>query len=183
MSTASPTDELVELAAVVRAHGLRGEVLLKPFNPESSIFSEVKRVVLKLRAGGEREFTVIRGHIHGVGVILGLDEVRDRDAADALRGSVVCVRRADFPDLAEDEHYLVDLVGLECRDAEGKIVGRVADIVVYPAASCLIVEHEDTLLEVPHTERYVTEIDLEARLVKLANLDELDMMRTSKSKG
>jgi 16S rRNA processing protein RimM len=183
MSTASRTDELVELAAVVRAHGLRGEVLLKPFNPESELFSEVKSVVLKLREGGEREFTVTRGHVHGTGIILGLAEVRDRDAADALRGSVVCVRRADFPDLADDEHYLVDLVGLEARDAEGKVVGRVADIVVYPSAACLIVEHDDTQLEVPHTERYVTAIDLDARVVSLANLEELEILRTGKGKA
>ena len=183
MSTASPSDELVELAAVVRAHGLRGELLLKPFNPESELLTEVTRVVLKLREGGEREFTVTRGHIHGNGVILGLGEVRDRDAADALRGSVVCVRRVDFPELGEDEHYLVDLVGLDARDAEGKIVGRVADVIVYPSVSCLLLESEDTQVEVPHTERYVESVDLEARVITLAHLDELDILRTDKGKG
>jgi 16S rRNA processing protein RimM len=183
MSAASPTDELVELAAVVRAHGLRGELLLKPFNPESELLKEVTRVVLKLREGGQREFTVTRGHIHGNNVILGLAEVRDRDAAEALRGSVVCVRREDFPELAEDEHYLVDLVGLEARDADGKIVGRVADVIVYPSVSCLLVENEDGQTEVPHTERYVGAVDMESRVITLAHLDELDILRTSKGKS
>jgi 16S rRNA processing protein RimM len=89
----------------------------------------------------------------------------------------------DFPDLAEDEHYLVDLVGTEARDPEGKVVGRVVDVIVYPSISCLLVEHEDSQLEVPHTERYVTAVDLEAGVVSLANLEELDILRTDKGKG
>ena len=43
--------ELVELAVVVRSHGLRGELVLKLFNPDSALLTSLERVLLKSRAG------------------------------------------------------------------------------------------------------------------------------------
>src|SRR5829696_8522282 len=99
MTSSTRAEELIDLAAVVRAHGLRGELLLKPFNPRSPLWTQLKRVYLREPDGTLREHPVIRGHLHGEQVILGLGDVVGRDMAEALRGSIVCVPRADLPDL------------------------------------------------------------------------------------
>jgi 16S rRNA processing protein RimM len=176
----SPTrdDELVELAAVVRAHGLRGELTLKPFNPDSSLLSGLERVTLKLRDGGLREYAVRTVRGHSGQLILALDGVVGRDAAETLRGAVICVPRSALPEPEEGEFYLVDLVGLEARDEGGKPIGKIEDIIDYPSISCLVVSGPAGSWEVPDTERYLAAIDLEAGFVTLANLDELDVLHT-----
>jgi len=176
-------DELIELAAVLRAHGLRGELLLKPFNPESNLLTKLSDVQLRLPDGSLKPYHVRRTHIHGVTVLLGLDGVNDRDAAEALKGSQVCVPRSSLPDLDEDEHYLVDLVGLEARDGEGNKLGTIAEVIEYPSVCCLVVESAEGRVEVPDTDRYLQSIDAEAGFVTVAHLDELDILRTPAGKG
>lgn len=171
-------DELVELAAVVRAHGLRGELSLKPFNPESELLRELKQVVLKLPDGTLRTHVVRGARGHADNLILALEGVNDRNASEPLRGSLVCVPRSALPAPEEGEVYLVDLVGLEARDTEGKAFGRVDDIVQYPSVACLLVKGPAGSWEVPDTERYLAEIDLEAGYVVIEHLDELDILHT-----
>lgn len=173
------SDELVELAAVVRAHGLRGELVLKPFNPESELWRELEQITLKLPQGGVlREYTVrgVRGYAEHI--IVALEGVLDRTAAESLRGSVVCVPRSSLPEPEEGECYLVDLLGLEAREPGGAVIGRVEDILEYPSVSCLLVAGERGAWEVPDLERYVTEVDLEAGYVVIEHLDELEILRT-----
>lgn len=172
------SDELVELAAVVRAHGLRGELSLKPFNPESELLRELKEVVLKLPDGTTRIHAVRGARGLSEHLILALDGITDRNTSEALRGSLICVPRSALPAPDEGEVYLVDLVGLEARDAEGKPFGRVDDIVQYPSVACLLVKGAAGSWEVPDTERYLAEIDLEAGFVVIEHLDELEILHT-----
>lgn len=168
-------DELIELAAVVRAHGLRGELLLKPFNPDSTLLAEVTHVLLKNREGVVTRYTVDGARTHSDAQLLALREVRDKDTADALRSQLVCVTRADLPALSEDEFYLVDLVGIQANDAAGNRIGSVVEVIEYPSVNCLVVESEEGRREVPHLPRYVLSLDMTARVVVVDQLDELEL--------
>lgn len=166
--------QLVELAAVVRAHGLRGELLVKPFNPESTLLASAERVLLKARDGAlqEREVTAVRPH--GALLLVSLRGVDSKDQADALRGQRVCVPRAQLPPLAEGEYYLMDLVGLRAYTREGAELGRVEDVIEYPTVHCLVLTSEDGVREVPNLERYVLELDLQNARVVVDHLDEIE---------
>jgi 16S rRNA processing protein RimM len=168
---------LIELAAVVRSHGLRGELLLKPFNPASELWDGLESVALKLPSGELSTRRVLSAREHSGSVLLTLDGVRDRDTADALRGSLVCVPRSALPPLADDEYYLADLVGLVAKDTAGRTIGKVRDILEYPAACCLIVESAEGIREVPDLQRYVPEVHVAAGYVVLDNLDELELQK------
>lgn len=178
MTTPASGDELIELAAIMRAHGLRGELLLKPFNPDSTLLLGCERVLLKGKSGEVVSHQVEGARIHSDHVLLTLAEVTDRDQADALRGNLVCVTRAELPQLEEGEYYLVDLVGLEARDASGAPIGKVVEVIEYPSAHCLAVECEDGVREVPNIERYVLEVDVPGGFVRVEHLDEIDPIKT-----
>jgi len=187
----SPTpgddDTLVPLGVVARPHGLGGELRVKPFNPETELLREPGRQV-RLRAPGAdddapadlREILSVR---EGPDVLLiRLEGVDDRDAADALRGVELCVRRGDFPALPDDDPdaiYLVDLVGLRVvaddaeADGDAATVGVVVEILDYPSVACLRVAGADLEWEVPNLERYVRRMDLDRGEVGVAHLEEL----------
>ena len=172
--------DLVELGVIVRAHGLGGELLLKRFNPSSDLLLELDRVWLKSGDGEYRLGELDRAAVHGAFLRIGLQGVRSRDAAERLRGTLVCVPREQLPALEPGEYYLVDVIGFEARDAEGTHVGRVVEAIEYPTVCCFVVEGPDWVREVPDLPRYVREVDLAARTVTVDHLSEIEPLSPTK---
>ncbi|MET0286377.1 MAG: ribosome maturation factor RimM [Polyangiales bacterium] len=167
-------DALVELAAVVRGHALAGELVVKLFNPDSDLLSSLRQVMLRAPDGALRTYEVRSSRGSKEGILLGLTGIDDRDAADALRGHVICVERATLPGLEEGEYYLVDLPGLAVQNAAGEKIGYVEDVIEYPSVSALVVLVDGIVREVPDLPRYLLEVRVAEGYVKVDNLEELE---------
>src|ERR1700753_3784508 len=113
----------VLLAAIIGAQGLKGEVKAK-------IFTETPDALTRYGAlhdarGRTFEITAFRPTKAGEAVIA-FREVTDRNAAEALQGTELFIARDALPATDEEEFYHADLIGLEARDSEGRILGKVA---------------------------------------------------------
>src|SRR5687767_1184159 len=108
-------ERLVALGVVARPHGVRGELRVHLYNPESDLLLGRSRVMLSHR-GETREREILEARRHGEALLVTLEGVASREAADALRGAELAVPRDELPPLGEGEHYHVDLIGLEARD-------------------------------------------------------------------
>ena len=128
-------DKRVTLAAVAGAHGVKGEVRLKLFTDSAAGLASHKRVFI---GGAEHRLTDVREG--GKTAVARIKGVSDRSAAEALRGQLVEVDRADLPPLEEGEYYHADLLGLPCVDADGAEVGVVAGIENFGAGDLLEIE-------------------------------------------
>jgi 16S rRNA processing protein RimM len=111
------------IGRVARAHGVRGRVLIAPYNAGSEGLCQARRVWL-----GEREFEVDRAQRVTQGYLVALRGVGDRDQADALRGEEVRVDRAELPALEAGEMYAIDLIGYQVSDPQGTVRGVVEDV-------------------------------------------------------
>ena len=126
-----------------KPHGVRGEVTVDVrtddpdarFAPGSSLRTEP----------AERGPLTIAGvHPRPGGLVLAFDGVESREAAEALRGTVLVVDSAELPDIEDaDEWYDHQLVGLAAVDPAGAALGEVADIVHAPASDLLVVRDAD----------------------------------------
>lgn len=74
------------------------------------------------------------------GTIARFAEVRDRTAAEALRGTLLTVSRTDLPALGEGEYYHADLIGLAAFDSDGEPLGRVVAVENFGAGDVIEVE-------------------------------------------
>jgi len=115
----------VLLAAVIGASGLKGAVKAK-------IFTEVPQTLTRYGAlhdakGRTFEIAAIRAGKPGEAVIL-LKGVESREAAEKLKGAGLFIAREKLPAAAQEEFYHADLIGLEARDGEGRVLGKVAAI-------------------------------------------------------
>ena len=136
--TSPATDKRVALAAVAGAHGVRGEVKLKLFGDsidslarQPSLTVGGKPLLLKdVRAGNKTAIARFEG-------------VASREAAEALRGSLVEIDREALPPLEAGEYYHADLIGLPCIDGAGRPVGIVAAIEDFGAGELLDIEKSD----------------------------------------
>ena len=70
-------------------------------------------------------------------------EVRDRNAAEAMRGTELFVARDALPPADEDEFYHADLIGLEARDSEGRLLGKVAAVHNFGASDVIELTRDD----------------------------------------
>jgi 16S rRNA processing protein RimM len=146
-----PRPEWIEVGRISRPHGVHGEVrvLLSSDNPErflpgATLYARPGRTGLAgPRLQEQTSLTVesVRGDEDFP--IVAFREVADRDRAEAVCGYVLEVRSTELPELDEDEYYPFDLAGLEARDPNGQVIGRVTEALESPAHAILVVALED----------------------------------------
>lgn len=166
----------VAVAEVARPHGVRGELRLKVYNPDSNLLSRCAggRVRLRLPDGLERDVAVLHAREANKALLVRLAGVDDCDAAEALRGAEVCVPRDAFPPLAEGEFYACDLEGARAVLRSGEEIGRVQGIASYPTCDALVVDcGGGQTIEIPMLDAYVASVDVAGKVVKILSIEGL----------
>ena len=126
----------VFLAAVAGAHGVTGEVRLKLF---AESVDSLKRH--KSYNGGALTLKSVRAHKGGA--IARFAEITDRNAAEAMRSTLLTVSRAELPPLGEGEYYHSDLIGLPCVSTNGQELGICIAVENFGAGDILEIEKSD----------------------------------------
>ena len=130
-------DKPVTLAAVAGAHGVTGEVRLK-------LFGEGVESLRRYRAFNDSALTVQKLREDGKGgAVARFAEVTDRNAAEALRGTLLTVKRSEMPPLADGEYYHADLIGLDCISTAGDLLGTCVAVDNFGAGDVLEVRREN----------------------------------------
>lgn len=165
----------VPLAEVARPHGVRGELRLRLFNKAGDTLLGQDEVLVRLTDGEEHEVSVERARRADDAILMKLYSVDDRDRAEELRGALICVKRKEFAQAEPGEFYAIDVVGAEVR-VRGARVGTVGEIVTYPSVEVILVRADDDQgdWEVPLTETYVAHVDVDAKVVELVTLDDVE---------
>jgi 16S rRNA processing protein RimM len=128
-------DCLVVLAAVIGAHGVRGEVRLKLFTDDLARYRSFET------GGGVLTLLSVRDGSNGA--VARFAEVTDRTAAEALRGTTLSVLRSALPPLDDGEYYHADLIGEEAHSSTGEPLGRIAAVENYGAGDLIEIERAD----------------------------------------
>jgi 16S rRNA processing protein RimM len=176
--------ELV-VGRVAKAHGVGGEIAVdvRTDDPDRRF---VAGAALRTRARdkSERTFVVESVREHGGRLLVRLDGIASRDAAEALRGSLFLVDSADLPELDEpDEFYDHQLEGLRVRTTAGVEVGAVREVLHTSAGELLAVRPDDgeaPEVLIPFVGAIVTSVSLADGLIEidppdgLLNLADLD---------
>ncbi len=131
-------DRPVTLAAIAGAHGVRGEVRLKLFGEGADTLR-----AFPIFDAGTRQLTLKTIRPANQGAVASFAEITDRNAAEAMRGTVLTVPRTALPPLAEGEYYHHDLIGLPCKSTDGTDVGLVHTVENFGAGDILEIERPD----------------------------------------
>lgn len=130
-------DQPVTLAAVAGAHGVTGEVRLK-------LFCEGVGSLKPHRAFNDGRLTVEKIRDDGKGgAIARFAEIKDRNAAEALRSTLLSVPRNALPPLAEGEYYHADLIGLPVVSSTGAAIGTCIAVENFGAGDVLEIRKDD----------------------------------------
>ena len=160
----SSTDDLVAVGYIKRAHGLRGDVVVRNTTDDPQRFSVGNSVVTD--HDPPRELEIVATKPLPDTVVVRFAGIDGRDAAEALRGTALFVPKASRRELDEDEYWPDDLAGLDAVDPTGESLGTVVDVVVGAAQDRLVIELKDgTRREVPFVQVLVPSVDFERRRI------------------
>ncbi|MFF2630517.1 ribosome maturation factor RimM [Kitasatospora griseola] len=145
-----------------RAHGIRGDVSVEVRTDEPELRLGPGAVLLTDPAG-IGPLTVESGKVHSGRLLLRFAGVKDRTAAEALRGTFLIaeVDPEETPD-DPDEYYDHQLIGLDVVLTDGTLIGELTEVVHLPYQDLLTVLRPDgTEVLIPFVEQIVPTIDLD----------------------
>lgn len=146
--------ELVSIGRVGRPHGLDGSFFVEGPSARRDAFA----VGATVYADGEPlKIVSSRRGSQGRPVI--------RLERRVPRGADLSVLRASLPPLGEGEYYAFQLVGLVVEEEGGRLLGRVSDVLDYPANDVLEL---DSGLALPLVESCVRKVDTESGRIVVA---------------
>jgi 16S rRNA processing protein RimM len=170
---------LLRVCRIGRAQGLKGEVNVLSYtdDPEDRFAPDAE-----LQTSEGRVFVVERSRQFKARWIVKFADVDDRNASEALNGTMLYIDPADYDD-ADSEgldtdsgtgsgsgegYYFTDLIGLTAVLADGTTVGKVTEAFDRPGQSLLeVTEPQGSVSLVPFVEEIVPEVNLENGTVTL----------------
>ncbi|SDV50898.1 ribosome maturation factor RimM [Chitinasiproducens palmae] len=164
-----PPADLIEVGVILQAYGVRGQVKVVPHGQGGDALLNARTWWID-RHGALSVVSGVRARLHSGSVVAGWAGCDDRDAAEALRGARIKVRRGDFPTLPDGEFYWVDLIGITVSNPSGDVLGTVVDLVDNGAHSVLRVVAPgtgDDAVErlIPFVDAYLVEVDVPGRRI------------------
>jgi 16S rRNA processing protein RimM len=161
--------ELVIVARVAKARGLKGEVaadLLTDFPERFDLVEELIAVF----PGGRRERLALEGHwLHGDRVVLKFRGFDSPEEAAKLAGCELAVPESEAVELEEGEFYDWQLEGCRVETVEGREVGTVREVLHTGGEAPVLVIRDEAEREnlVPLAESICVEIDVARKLIRV----------------
>ena len=141
------------------AHGIKGEVSVE-VRTDDPDRRYADGSVLATDPPERGPLTILGVRHHHGRLLVAFDGVEDRNAAEALRGTLLVVDSADVGEPDEGEWWDHDLVGLTAVTPEGTTLGPVTDVLHVPGPPLLAIDREGRELLVPFVEALVPEVDV-----------------------
>lgn len=140
--------EYFELGRILKPQGIRGELKIDAYTDDMGRFAYLDHVYIqkdskmyKVRVQSKRTdrfFAYIK-----------LEGTDDRNAAEALRGTVLYIDRDNAAKLPEGRQYIQDLIGMLVWDTNGNEIGRLCEIIQTGAADVYRVQGKETTVMFP----------------------------------
>jgi 16S rRNA processing protein RimM len=165
---ANPLGNWLPIGQVGRPHGIRGEVHVRLYNPDSDALDVLERV--RVVKGPKTELLSVEAvSPRPKDFVLRFAGITSREAVQLWTGAEISAERDCLPPLEPGEFYLADLVGCEVFVADA-LVGRVIRVRSDPTCDTAVIQRSDNvLLELVLLEDSLLEVDVAARRVTLAD--------------
>jgi 16S rRNA processing protein RimM len=158
----------VRLGRVIKPHGLKGEVVVRGSGLDAAAVGKLGTVRL-VRENGS---VVAKAKIESVrafppDLLVRFSNAHHPEQAGELRGLWIEADRASVPEAGPDQIYYYDLLGLEVVEEDGRVLGRVREILATGANEVLIVEGETGEILIPYHPGTILGWDPAARQIRV----------------
>ncbi|MCL2602862.1 MAG: ribosome maturation factor RimM [Defluviitaleaceae bacterium] len=170
---------MFEIGIIVKPQGVRGEMRVLPTTDDPTRFELLKEVYVSPKSVNPpsvlaKKYTLSSVRYQKNMVMLTLAEVKDRNAAAALVGSVLLIPDEWALPLDEDEYFVRDLIGLTAQTEDGEVLGEITDVLRTGANDVYVITSvEGDSFMVPAIKDVVLRVDSTRSCITLRLLDGL----------
>jgi 16S rRNA processing protein RimM len=145
------------LGKIVAAHGIRGFVKVLVYAEDPYLLEHEKL----------SPFPITMKNSAGKYWLAEVDGVKDRNAAEALRGTELFLPREELAEIeTEGEFYVADMVGLPVEDDSGNKIGTLAAVENFGAGDLLEIKpFSGESFYIAFTQENVPVIDMDGRKI------------------
>jgi 16S rRNA processing protein RimM len=165
--------EWLLIGRVVDTHGMNGALKIKCGEVDLDLFEDLKKVRLCIK-GSETEHTVLSMKTDKKILLLNLDSITDRTAAEAVIGGDVSCRRSETAKLQSDQWWIRDLIGMQAFKTSGEYIGTISDVSSFTGNTVLEIKSADTQRKdpflIPFVDALVPKVDIAERRVEIVDL-------------
>jgi 16S rRNA processing protein RimM len=162
----SPTQPpFLLLGRVMRPHGVRGEISIEVLTAYPERIVPDMQVYLgndPKDASAAVAYRVESARKHQRYLLLQLEGIPDRSAAEMVRGQYVMVPLEDAVPLDEGEFYLFQVIGIAVYTDEGDFLGEVVDVIETGANDVYVVRGPRGEVLLPAIDECVLDINIDA---------------------
>ncbi len=159
--------ELLAVGRIVKAFGIRGEVVVESLADSPGRFHTVRAMYLGRDAATARPARITRATVEPRGVRVTIGDVTDRTAAEELVGQILFVDAHHRVRLPRGRHFVHQVVGLTVLDQNGAVVGRVREVLKLPAHDVYVIEHHGRESMIPAVKEFISSIEPEAGILRV----------------
>jgi 16S rRNA processing protein RimM len=150
-------EDYVVVGRIGRAHGLKGEVFVEPRTDEP----ERRFAAGQVLGTGAASLTVAASRTHSGRLVVRFEEIGDRTAAEASRGTeLTCPVDPDELPEDPDEFYDHQLTGLRVETTGGEAVGELERVLHGAAQDLLVIRTPEREVLFPFVSALVPEVDV-----------------------
>jgi 16S rRNA processing protein RimM len=152
---------------VSKPHGVHGDLLVEIITDFPERFADGVRFGCGPDSGPDAFHEAFRVRYHRGCWLLKVSDLKSRDAVEPWRGRYLFLPEQSLDELPEGYYYEHHLVGLECRDPDGRGLGRITGLDDAGGQTRLVVRRDRREFLVPWVEAIVVGVDLDSGVVTL----------------
>ena len=161
-------ENMLQVGAILDTHGLRGEVKVFPTTDAPSRYDDLEEVELLTKEGKYLHLEVERVRYFKNLVIVKFKHYDNINDIEQYKKCNLYVTRENAVELAEDEYFVADLIGLTAKSDDGEELGTLTDVLTTGANDVYVIKGEDGgELLVPAIHDCVQEVNVEEGYVTL----------------
>ena len=164
---------LYAIGRVVKAFGIRGEVVVEPLTSVPSRFSTLRSVLVGRTPEQTRPLGIGDVRVEARGIRIRFSEIGSRNDAETLVGLFLFVTEEQRVRLSPGSHYVEDLIGIDVVNESGEQVGVIKEVMKLPAQDVYVVEHEGKDIMIPAVREFILSIDVRKRRMVVRMIDGL----------
>lgn len=152
-----------QLGYVLKAHGLKGElvIVIDADNPQEysemeSVFVEVNKKLIP--------FFIERIQLNGPKAIIKFEEIDSIDQAKKFKGSPIYLPLDVLPELG-DGYYFHELIGYKVVDSKEGELGTISGVFDSGSQDLIAMQYQEKEVLIPLTDEVVTKVDKKAKSI------------------
>ena len=167
------------IGKVISAFGIKGDVKIISFCKNAT---DIEKYTLFDKNNSPITLKIINKNKASIGatidgeiLIAKINDIKDRNLAENLKGLEIFADRKDFAKLKKDEFYQIDLIDLDVVDSDNKKIGKVLEVFDFGGGISLEIKFNETnqkfnigeIENFPFKNDFFPEVNIEEGFIKI----------------